>query len=476
MGSGIVRLSLVGLMAMGAFSCSKSGSASVSTPVTTVGQTVKPGNISGTIKGTLQSDSSYYVTGDVSINKGDTLVVQAGVHVYFTGNYSFFIHGNLLSLGTKDKQVWFTVQNLPKSDVVGQDPLTDNAYKGSWGGLLGDTTTKFMILKWTHVEFGGGRVVSSPVFGITNNNPAFMISFVNQNGIFVMEDSWIYGGVDDPIRVQGGKIHIFRNTMEKGGSNSGEGIVSIKSGTQGNVGYNMNIGSATNGFKASNNGGRTQTNVVCYNNTIINGGYRRFLLGGAGNSLGRGGSIDYEEGASGIAYNNLLVDCKFGLRVVGTASYLGNSLIIADTAHLFYGYNFNYGDHDSITSQFYPTSFLTKPEPTDIPAPAYLPAGYTLGSHYDGTSLVGKNNPMFVNYPLPKTYTAATPDVLLETISFVAGYDFHLQTGSPAIGKGTTAFTPLSVVPIDPVYGATELTPPGADMGCYQSNGSGNKH
>ena len=51
-----------------------------------------------------------------------------------------------------------------------------------------------------------------------------------------------------------------------------------------------------------------------------------------------------------------------------------------------------------------------------------------------------------------------------------------LTPGSPLIGKGNTNITPLVVVPIDPTYGATEVTPPGADLGCYQLNGTGNQH
>jgi hypothetical protein len=31
-------------------------------------------------------------------------------------------------------------------------------------------------------------------------------------------------------------------------------------------------------------------------------------------------------------------------------------------------------------------------------------------------------------------------------------------------------------VKLDPTYGATEITAPGSDIGCYQSNGTGNKH
>ncbi len=455
------------------FSCKKEEVANISSAIFSASQSVKPGDIKGTIKGTLQSDSIYWVVGDITINKGDTVVAQPGAKIYFTGNYNFFIHGNLLSIGTQAKPVWFTAAPnrtlLVKKDIPGQDPTTDPAYRGWWGGLLGDTTTQFMILKWTHVEFGGGTVATSPVFGIKNASTAYMISFVNPNGILVLEDSWLYGGVDDPIRIQGGRIHMMRNTSEKGGYTGGEGIGNIKAGTVGNVAYNLIIGPNTNGVKPSNNGGRNpQTNIYAYNNTILNGGYRRLRVG---NSLGRGGSINYEEGSEGLCYNNLIVNCLFGLRIVGTANYLGNALIVADTAHLFYGNNFFYGDSLSLCNQFYPVNFLTKPQPTDIPNPTtYLPTNYTLGAVYDGSSLVQKNNPQFNYYPLPQASGT------LADISFATGWDFRLKASSPCIGKGYINFTPLSNVPIDPIYGATEVTPPGSDIGCYQLNGVGNKH
>ena len=476
--TGLALLAAFGLLLITIQSCKKSSTTTViSTPVFSIGKKVAPGNISGAIKGTLQKDSVYKVTGDIIINKGDTLLAQQGAKIYITGNYNFWIHGNLISLGTQADPVYFTVQGLAKTDVVGADPTTDNAYKGTWGGLQGDTTTQFMILKWTHIEFGGGKIGTSQVFGVSNNATAWMISFVNPKGIFVLEDSWLYGGVDDPIRIQGGQIHIMRNTSEKGGFTGGEGIANIKSGVQGNVAYNLIIGPATNGVKPSNKGGRTQANIISYNNTIVNGGYRRFVYGGAGNSLGRGGSINYEEGAEGQVYNNLLVDCKFGLRIVGTGNYLGNALVIADTAHMKYGYNYNYGDSLAIVNQFLPTSFLTKPQSTDIPAPStFLPTGYTLGAIYNAPSLVGLNDPKFVNYPLPISYAGTNVNAKLATIAFATGYDFHLQSSSPAIGKGTTSFTPFSNVPISSTFGATEVTAPGLDMGCYQSNGTGNKH
>jgi hypothetical protein len=89
---------------------------------------------------------------------------------------------------------------------------------------------------------------------------------------------------------------------------------------------------------------------------------------------------------------------------------------------------------------------------------------------YDGTAIVGKNNPLFVNFPLPMTANR------LADISFVGSYNFRLQATSPALGKGTTDVTILNVVPVSARFGATALTPPNKDMGCYPADGTGNKH
>lgn len=196
------------LMAMALLtSCVKSKeTVNVSQPLFEVGQPVSnAAPIHGSVKGTMLTDQVYYIDGDVTVNHGDTLVMQPGVKVYFTGNYNIVVKGSFLSLGSKDKPNYITYKDLVKTDVVGQDPTTDPAYKGSWGGILGDTNTDHLIIKWTHVEFGGGKLGISPVSYRQNGETAWMVSFANPKGIFVLEDSWIYGGVDDPIRVLGVK-------------------------------------------------------------------------------------------------------------------------------------------------------------------------------------------------------------------------------------------------------------------------------
>ncbi len=463
--------SLLALGALGLLAGCKSGveSLELSQPIVTLGKPVSnAAPLGGPIKGTMKEDLDFDVNANVIVNVGDTLIIQPGVKINFLGNYNFVVKGTLLSLGTQAKPVYFTVKSLVKTDQVGADPAKDPAYQGTWGGILGDVTCPLLVLKWTHVEFGGGNVVVTPVSaGILNNKNTYPIFFQNPQGVFDLEDSWVYGSTDDPIRILGGRINVMRNTFEKGGKVGGE-CLNIKSGTTGNIAYNLFIGSATNGSKASNNGGKNpQTNIYMYNNTYIHCGFRR-------NSAGRGGSLNYEEGSRGLYYNNLMVNCKYGPRVVGSGNYLGNVLVVADTANLRYGYSLNYADSLALANEVYPTNFLTKPQASDLPLPgSFLPAGYKPGQVYNGTALLGKNNPQFLNFPLP------APVKRLADVNTVGTYNFRLGPGSPAVGRGYVGFQPLvtsPAIPINPVYGATAITPPSADLGAYPINGSGNQH
>jgi hypothetical protein len=419
--------------------------------------------LTGTIKGTMLAGKTYTISGDVIINEGDTLRVQEGVTINITGKYGIGVKGSLICIGTKDKPNRFTFPGLTKTDQYGADPSKDSAFVGKWIGIMGGVNCPMMIIKWTHIEFGGAAIPSSSPIKQIFANP-YPVFFQNPGGLFVLEDSWIYGSVDDPFRILGGKIAVFRNTFEKCGYTGGEAM-NAKAGTIGNFAYNLCIGMATNGPKLSNSGaavGVPGSNVRMYNNTIINCGYRRA-------AAGRGGSIDFEEGAGGMAYNNIIVNCKFGLRVVQNP--------IADTANLRYGYNWTYADSASVANNIYPSLkvsvCITQAIPTDIPAPStFLPTGWQPGDTYTAPAAVlGINNPQFISGPIPMP-----AGLKLADISTVGSYNFRLKTGSPCIGKGYTSFAPRTDVPVDPIRGATEITPPGRDMGAYQFDGTGNQH
>ncbi len=423
----------------------------------------KDGSNGRTIKGTLKAGQTYYLCSlyaDATINTGDTLVVQSGVHVLIVGPTTgagaigtqdhapgIVVNGTFLCLGSKANPNLFTVADASlKSNPAldPQSPNTDPAFNGYWGGIQGGSGSGDIIIKWTRFEYLGGLTPLSAAsraglqrYGIFLNNPA---------ANFVLENCWLYGSSNDMIRPAGCKYEIFGNTFEKVGFSAGE-CVNVKSGSVGDIGYNLVVGGTGNAFKTANAGGLSpQSNMNCYNNTVITTGYRQA-------KAGEGGSIDFENGGRGYAYNNILVDCAYGLGIRGG----GGSTPIADTANTRYGYTYNYGDDTIFTQQFLPVGFITVEQASDI-------------NGGDATT-PGANNPQFANYPLPRPTSTD-----FSAADYAGSFDFHLLGSSPAMGKGFTGFQPYAVVKVDSVFGASQITPPGKDIGAFQSDGSGNQH
>jgi hypothetical protein len=450
-------LATVGLLALASCSKSSNNNSTPTPPPVSAGQTIDNTNpLSGNVSGTMAAGKTYTLGGDITVPLGDTLLLQAGVTIKIPGKYDIIVKGSFISLGTSTAPNWITSgtthQDQPFSSIA--SALTsDPAFQGQWDGINCDTTCKLFIMKWTHLEFGGATFGQAPVAGTTAGTASWLILFQNPNGLFDLEDSWIYGSTDDAVRITEGQINVMRNTFEKTGSNTGESV-NVKSGTVGDIAYNVFVGSATNGSKISNAGATPiECNIHCYNNTYVDCGYRQ------SSTSGHGGSINLEKDGEAYIYNNLIVNCKIGLRIVNTA----------DTLNAKYGNTWFYGDSADVAGEFYSVGDATHPQSTDVPAPSsYLPGNYVPGGAYDGSSVVGMNNPSFKTFTLPSTNFI--------NVDNAAGFDFHLNSSSAAIGKGTTSFAPLSKVPVNPNYGATEITMPGADMGAYQSNGTGNKH
>jgi hypothetical protein len=465
-------LSAISLAALS--SCNKNDNSNVSQGQITVGQVVSPATpLTGSIKGTMQDGQTYTINGDVTINAGDTLLIQKGVKINVNNSAAIIVKGTLVSLGTKDAPVTITDPRRTKTNGS-TSATTDSAFAGGWTGIYAATTCPLLVLKWTHIDFAGAGLQNIPFTGPAVGDN-YAIYFGNPNGYFIMEDSWIYGTPDDAIRFYGGKVNIMRNTLEKCGAKGGD-CFNAKSGTQGNMAYNLIVGGATNGTKSANDGGITpQCMLAMYNNTYINCGHRNTGVFGA-----RSGSIEVENNSRALAFNNLIVNCRFGLRIAGgnnvTAKvYLADTLLHADgpITQTLYGYNYFYADSTVLANQFVPTNVaqavVTHPQVTDIPNMAsFLGTSYTFGKQYDGSTLVGQNNPLFKNYPLP--------NYNYQTQASVDGFDFHLQAASPAIGKGFTGFTPVSGFPVDPNFGASAVTSPGKDIGCFQADGTGNQH
>ena len=450
-------------------SCKKSSSSSVSQAQIQVGQPISAGTpLCGSIKGTMLANQTYTVSCDIVINAGDTVVIQKGVTLKMAKGTNVIVNGTFISLGTKDAPVTITDPTRVKTTGT-STASSDSAYYGGWGGIYCNTTCNLCVIKYTHLDFGGAALQTVPWTGGPSVGNQYVMYFGNPTGNFIFEDSWMYGSPDDAVRFYGGHVNIMRNTLEKLGGTGGDGF-NAKGGTVGNMAYNLFIGCATNGTKSANDVpvAGIETKIAMYNNTYVNCGHRNTGAFGA-----RGGCAEVENSSTGLVYNNLIVNCRFGYRIAG-GNNVTAKVYYADTVNSSYGYNFMYADSTVLANQFVPTNVaqavLTKPQHTDIPdMAAFLGSTYTYGAIYDGSSLVGKNNPMFKNYTLP--------NYNFKTQCSVDGYDFHLQTGSPALGKGTTtAFSPVANVPVDANFGSSGVTPPGKDIGCYQADGTGNQH
>lgn len=477
-----LKFGFLGLALFAIAACSKhSDSVSVAPPQIQIGQPVSNAAplAAGTYKGTMLANQTFTVNGDITVNAGDTLLIQKGVKINVNNGSHFFVNGTLICLGTSDAPI--TITDPRRTKTTGPSSFgTDSAYVGGWGGIYCSNSCKLLVIKWTHLDFGGAALKAAPFPAPTQTkaNQQFVLFFENPNGALILEDSWVYGTPDDVTRFYGGAMNIVGNTLEKCGGQGGDGL-NAKGSSYGNMAYNLIIGGATNGTKTASDG---TTGLNCqfamYNNTYVNDGFRNNGVFGA-----RSGSVEVENNSRALVYNNLIVDCNFGVRIAGGPG--GQKVYLADTTssntYLFpktaYGYNYYYADNAAIAGQFVPDArqqaVVTHPQATDIPnMAAFLGASYTFGLVYDGSPLVGKNNPMFVNYTLPNLNFATTASV--------DGYNFHLAPGSPAIGKGTTnasLIKPITAgIPVDANFGASEILAPGADIGCFQTNGTGNHH
>lgn len=438
--------------------CNKEEYPEVSQPLRKVGESVQAGNVSGSVKGTMMSGETYTLNGLVTVNEGDTLLIQEGATVYVSAGACLEVKGVFLSIGSREKPIWITVKDAVKQDNLQADINTDPAYKGIWSGIYCRPTCNLCVVKWTHIEYVGTQY--QELTGNIGGNPR-VIYFNCPDGYLVFEDNWVYGVTNDVIRFEGGYFNIMRNTIEKCGPVSGD-IFNVKGASKGNIAYNLYASCATTGSKGSNagNSGTFQCELATFNNTFLNGGWRRVSAGG-------GGSVNYEEGAKGLIYNNLIVNCRYGIRMVGAPA--------ADVANTQMGHNFSYGENLEICNEFYPTGHITPVQETDIPKPSsFLPTDYQPGDVYDGTTLVKQNDPQFANYPLGNTFDN------IKLMSYVGGFDFRLKSTSPVIGKGTTNFQPFfteagSKFPKGE-FGSSEITLPSIDIGAYPTNNKGNQH
>jgi len=386
---------------------------------------VKSKNLTGTLKGTLKQDSVYYLTGNVAVAKGDTLAVQPGATIYATGNFQFQVSGTLLSLGTEAEPVTFTSQDASRfTDFAAGKGI------GHWGGFVFDSTAVYVYVKYTHINFTGGPDSSGSAqasFDVEGSQT------FNGGAYIVLEDCWLYGGLDDGIHLAGNiTASIKRNVLQRLGHDDGE-TMNIKKGVKGDIAYNYIWSAANNAIKLETGSVLfPQTSMNIFNNTIVDGGFRK--RGEATNSI----LIDKWTRAN--IYNNILVGNRAGINITTKA----------DTTNCHYGNNLIYAPADSLSTLIYPAGSFGKKRSTDL-------TGSTLALC----------NSVFTLWAVP---TTTLPDLTVLDLNVPS-----LSSSSPAIGAGVS-IAPFTyyITSLDGKKGTADVV--NKDLGAYPRDNSGNKH
>lgn len=388
------------------------------------GAYIKGSHLQGTLKGSLKADSIYYLDGDMVVNALDSFGISPGAKIVVTGNFHIEIAGVLICNGTDAKPIVFT----PQDEASAYSTLGQSGY---WGGFLIDSTATYVSVTFTHINYtggpdaGGSAQASFDVEGSQTYDHGAQIIF---------EDNWMFGGIDDGIHLAGNiTCSVKRNILQRMGSSDGD-LINIKKGAHGDIAYNYIWSSANSGIKlnTSKTTPLPETKFNIYNNTIINGNWRK---------IGElSSAILVDQNSAARIYNNVIVGCRNGI-------HLANNATGADMANTEYSNNLMYMYYDQASD--------STNDQTNNP---YIP-----GSH--GTPQSSDK----IAYGLTACNTVFTSWSSDITSDLVDNNTPTLSASSPAINAGTTSGALFSYN-----IGSTMLL--NKDMGAYPKDGSGNKH
>jgi len=246
--------------------------------------------------------------------------------------------------------------------------------------------------------------------------PAF--HFCNVKGRFVIADCYFHDNYNDQTYFTGGNGVICHNIFaDSGNAADGGEAINVKSGCKLDVAYNLIYNACTNALKLSNAGNNDSiplTEMTVYNNTIVNCGWRR-------SKNKKGGSIWVEKAAKPVLVNNLIYDCRFGLKQPKKDGADMESSVLTP--------NYYYASTETGVKQ--------------------MANGASLGIWLDTdfhSSVAGEGDPLFslftqnpsmnINCEVDDTSKGAP-------LAFDPSWDFHLASNSPALTGGKTNVTRL---------------------------------
>ena len=210
-------------------------------PIVTVSMTgTGVTNISGDINGIwLASNSPYYIVGDTNVPDGDSLTIENGSEILFTGSYRLRVIGSLFFDGNTDTTKFMGISGEPILDLESSsdDIILDNVYIGpapvelnlnnsfeSEADLLGWSFTVYNStgINSSYSNTGSSSIYSYTTCGWCNQNiysPTFTASEENPTVDFYWYTDWYnYSNGESYIYIEnlttGNTSQLYSNGMK----------------------------------------------------------------------------------------------------------------------------------------------------------------------------------------------------------------------------------------------------------------------
>ncbi|UCE20460.1 MAG: right-handed parallel beta-helix repeat-containing protein [Gemmatimonadota bacterium] len=213
---------------------------------------------SGNVSGETWIDTTYYITGSITVNDDETLTIEAGAVIKFKPDLRLKVYGTLVATGEEGNEIVFTAS----SDTDHGQPIPEAAgipSPGSWQGIYFDGLDYrdgTGQLDWCIIRYGGQAGYDAP-----NANAFFRLSgssyfrdctseYSATSGIKLsqcspsIENNIFSNNVNHGLDVEGGSSVVDNNTFN---NNGGYGAyldgVACKSYTR-----NQGVDNGINGF------------------------------------------------------------------------------------------------------------------------------------------------------------------------------------------------------------------------------------
>lgn len=356
-----------------------------------------------------KKDTTVILKDHFLVKADQSLYIEEGATIIASNNDvkpEIIVLGNLYSMGTKESPITFTVEESSKTDKFSRD----------WGGIICGFDSKEVYMNYTTIEYAGAITTENSLsfqyqlFKTESGEGVPAFHFCNPDGKFVITNSTFYNNAEDHIYITGGKSIVSNNKFITCGFDGGEAI-NYKAECLADIAYNLVYDANTNALKLSNGGFvNLQSILNCYNNTIVNTGWRRPKV--------KGGSIWLEKNIVANLYNNLVADCRWGLKEATEEPRDERSVITP---------NYYFASTDAGVTQMV----------------ANAKDGILNGENDILSSVAGDKDPMFKNFTQQSDINInASNNENGAPAPFNKDWSFKLKSGSPALTGGNTNFKP----------------------------------